>query len=140
MVNLMVGLTEFDRDLKPTPMVAKFWEVLDGGKKLLFHLRDDVRWSDGKPVRAQDFVYSWQRLLNPETASEYAYILFDIVNAEEYNQGKIKDPTRVGLRAVNDRTLEVRLKYPAPYFLAITTFEVTFPQRQDMVEKFGERW
>jgi len=139
-VNLMVGLTEFDRDLKPSPMVAKFWEVLDGGKKLLFHLRDDVRWSDGKPVRAQDFVYSWRRLLNPETASEYAYILFDIVNAEEFNQGKIIDPALVGVRAVNDRTLEVRLKYPVPYFLAITTFEVTFPQRQDVVEKFGERW
>jgi len=139
-VNLMVGLTEFDRDLKPTPMVAKFWEVLDGGKKLLFHLRDDVRWSDGKPVRAHDFVFSWRRLLNPETASEYAYILFDIVNAEEFNQGKIEDSNLVGVRAVNDRTLEVRLKYPAPYFLAITTFEVTFPQRQDVVEKFGERW
>ncbi|NIO08257.1 MAG: peptide ABC transporter substrate-binding protein, partial [Deltaproteobacteria bacterium] len=139
-VNLMVGLTEFDRDLRPSPMVAKFWEVLDDGKRLLFHLRDDVRWSDGKPVRAQDFVYSWQRLLDPKTASEYAYILFDIVNAEEFNQGKISDATQVGVRAVSDRTLEVQLKYPASYFLAITTFEVTFPQRQDVVEKHGERW
>ncbi len=139
-VNLMVGLTEFDIDLRPSPMVALSWEVLDDGKRLLFHLRDDVRWSDGEPVRARDFVYSWRRLLNPETASEYAYILFDIVNAEEFNQGEVKNPTRVGVRALDERTLEVRLKNPAPYFLAITTFEVTFPQRQDVVEKFGDRW
>lgn len=136
----MVGLAEFDRDLKPAPMVAKSWEMLEGGKKILFHLRDDVFWSDGRKVRAQDFVYSWRRLLNPQTASEYAYIIFDIVNAEEYNQGKVTDPSLVGVKALNDRTLEVRLKYPAPYFLAITTFEVTFPQREDVVEKYGDRW
>ncbi|MBI2532354.1 MAG: hypothetical protein HYW03_09105 [Deltaproteobacteria bacterium] len=73
--NLMVGLTEFNKELKPAPVVAKSWEVLDGGKKLVFHLRDDVAWSDGKKVRAQDFEYSWKRLLSPKTASEYAYIL-----------------------------------------------------------------
>jgi len=139
-VNLMVGLTEFDRNLEPTPMVAKSWEMLEGGKKIRFHLRDDVLWSDGRKVRAQDFVYSWRRLLNPRTASEYAYIIFDIVNAEEYNQGKVTDPALLGVKALNDETLEVTLKYPAPYFLAITTFEVTFPQREDIVEQYGERW
>ncbi len=140
LVNLIVGLTEFDRELKPAPMVARSWEFVDGGKTILFHLRDDVRWSDGKTVRAQDFVYSWRRLLSPETASEYAYILFDIVNAEEYNQGKIADPALVGVAARDDWTLEVNLKVPAPYFLAITTFEVTFPQREDIVKQFSESW
>jgi oligopeptide transport system substrate-binding protein len=78
--NLMAGLTEFDAKLNPVPMVARSWEALGKGRKIIFHLRDDVLWSDGKKVRAQDFEYSWKRLLDPETASEYAYILYDIVN------------------------------------------------------------
>ncbi len=138
--NLMVGLTEFNRDLKPAPVMAKSWEVLEGGSKIVFHLRDDVLWSDGKKVRAQDFEYSWKRLLNPKTGSEYAYILFDIVNAEDYNQGKLADASAVGVQAQDDFTLVVRLKHPVSYFLSITTFEVTFPQRQDVVEKFESRW
>lgn len=98
--NLMVGLTEFDRELTPAPMVAKSWEILEGGKKIVFRLRDDVHWSDGQKVRAQDFEYSWKRLLNPQTASEYAYILFDILNAQEYHEGKIVDPGLVGVQAL----------------------------------------
>ena len=138
--NLMVGLTEFDKQLKPAPVIAKSWDMLDGGKKIIFHLRDDVQWSDGQKVRAQDFEYSWKRLLNPKTASEYAYILFDIVNAQEYHEGKVAEPREVGVQAQDDVTLAVQLRHPASYFLAITTFEVTFPQRQDIVEKFESRW
>jgi oligopeptide transport system substrate-binding protein len=138
--NLMVGLTEFDKHLKPAPVIAKSWDILDGGAKIVFHLRDDVQWSDGKKVRAQDFEYSWKRLLNPQTASEYAYILFDIVNAQEYHEGQITDAASVGVQALDDVTLSVQLRHPASYFLAITTFEVTFPQRQDIVEKFESRW
>lgn len=138
--NLMVGLTEFDKNLKPTPVIAKSWDMLEGGRKIVFHLRDDVMWSDGKKVRAQDFEYSWKRLLNPKTASEYAYTLFDILNAEEYSQGKLTDDSQVGVKALDDSTLEVRLKHPTSYFLSITTFEVTYPQRQDVIEKFGTKW
>ena len=138
--NLMVGLTEFDKELKPAPVIAKSWEFQDGGKKIIFQLRDDVQWTDGKKVRAQDFEYSWKRLLNPKTASQYAYILFDIVNAQEYAEGKIKDPAAVGVKAENDQTLVVTLRHPASYFLAITTFEVTYPQRQDVIEKHDTRW
>lgn len=138
--NLMVGLTEFDKDLKPAPVIAKSWEVLDGGQRLIFHLRDDVKWSDGQPVRAQDFEYSWKRLLNPKTASQYAYILYDIANAQDYAEGKLDDPSLVGVRAEDDRTLAVTLRHPVAYFLAITTFEVTYPQRRDVIEKFAGRW
>ena len=138
--NLMVGLTEFDKDLKPAPVIAKSWDILDGGKRIVFHLRDDVHWTDGKKVRAQDFEYSWKRLLDPKTASQYAYILFDVANAQEYNEGKVKDGALVGVRAQDDQTLIVTLRHPASYFLAITTFEVTFPQRQDVIEKFDTRW
>ena len=138
--NLMVGLTEFDKQLKPAPVIAKSWDILEGGRKIVFHLRDDVQWSDGQKVRAQDFEYSWKRLLNPKTASEYAYILFDIVNAQEYHEGKVAEPREVGVQAQDDVTLAVQLRHPASYFLAITTFEVTFPQRQDIVEKFESHW
>ena len=138
--NLMVGLAEFDQQLKPRPVVAKSWDLLEGGKKIVFHLRDDVLWSDGKKVRAQDFEYSWKRLLAPKTASEYAYILFDVENAQEYHHGKTADPNAVGVQAQDDFTLVVRLRHPAAYFLAITTFEVTFPQRRDVIEKFDSRW
>ena len=138
--NLMVGLTEFDKDLKPAPVIAKSWELLEGGQKIVFALRDDVYWTDGKKVRAQDFEYSWKRLLNPKTASQYAYILFDVANAQEYAEGKLKDPSSVGVRAQNDQTLVVTLRHPAAYCLAITTFEVTYPQRQDVIEKHDARW
>lgn len=138
--NLMVGLTEFDKNLKPAPVIAKSWDLLDGGTRLVFHLRDDVTWSDGQKVVAGDFEYSWKRLLNPKTASQYAYILFDLVNAEEFHEGKIADESEVGVKAPDDATLEVRLKHPTSYFLSITTFEVTYPQRRDIVEKHGARW
>ena len=138
--NLMVGLTEFDNKLKPAPVIAKSWDILEGGRKYVFHLRDDVQWSDGQKVRAQDFEYSWKRLLDPKTASQYAYILFDIENAQEYNEGKLTDASTVGVQAQEDLTLVVRLRQPASYFLTLTTFEVTFPQRQDIVEKFPSSW
>jgi oligopeptide transport system substrate-binding protein len=138
--NLMVGLTEFNADLKPAPVIAKSWDILDGGKKIVFHLRDDVLWSDGKKVRAQDFEYSWKRLLNPKTASEYAYILFDVVNAQKFHEGKIQDASAVGVHALDDVTLVVELRHATSYFLSLTTFEVTFPQRQDIVETFQSRW
>jgi oligopeptide transport system substrate-binding protein len=138
--NLMVGLTEFNKELKPAPVIAKSWDIADAGKRIIFHLRDDVLWSDGQKVRAHDFEYSWKRLLNPKTASEYAYILFDIVNAREYHENKVSNAAEVGVKALDDLTLEVKLRHPASYFLSLTTFEVTFPQRQDIVEKFESRW
>ncbi|HEX9445762.1 MAG TPA: peptide ABC transporter substrate-binding protein [Candidatus Binatia bacterium] len=138
--NLMVGLTEFDKSLKTAPVIAKSWDVLDGGRRIVFHLREDAAWSDGVKVKAEDFEYSWKRLLDPKTASQYAYILFDIVNAEEFQQGKLTDDGQVGVKALDDATLEVRLKHPTSYFLSITTFEVTFPQRRDVVEKYGTQW
>lgn len=138
--NLMAGLTELDDTFRPAPMVADRWEFHDGGRRIVFHLRRDVRWTDGRPVRAQDFAFSWKRLLDPETASEYAYILFDVENAEAFNRGDLQEPDAVGIRALDDWTLEVRLEAPAPYFLAITTFEALFPQRRDLIEAYGSRW
>ncbi len=140
LINLMEGLTEYDEQLRPRPAVARSWEVSPDGRTYRFHLREDARWSDGKPVTAGEFEYSWKRLLNPKTAAEYAYFLYDIEGAEDYNTGKVSGPDSVGVRALDDRTLEVRLRKPIVFFPSIATFMVTFPMRRDIVEKFGERW
>lgn len=140
LTNIMEGLTQYDVNMEPVPAVARHWEISDNGRIITYYLRDDVFWTDGQPVKASDFEYSWKRLLNPATAAQYAYFLFDIENAYEYNSGKITDPSKVGVSAKSDLVLEVRLKKPVVYFPSITTFMVTFPQRKDIVEKFGDRW
>ena len=140
LTNIMEGLTQYNSKLEPLPAVAERWEFSEGGRVITYYLRDDVYWTDGKPVSAKDFEYSWKRLLNPATGAEYAYFLFDIENAWEYNSGKIKDADKVGVRALSPGVLQVRLKRPVIYFPSITTFMVTHPLRQDVIEKHGDRW
>ncbi|MCA9484402.1 MAG: peptide ABC transporter substrate-binding protein [Nitrospina sp.] len=140
LTNLMEGLTQYDANLQPIPAVAERWEFSEGGRVIRFFIRDNAAWSDGKPVTAHDFEYSWKRLLNPATAAEYAYFLFDIENAYEYNSGTIQDPAQVGVRAESDRVLYVRLKRPVIYFPSIATFMVTAPLRKDVIEQYGDRW
>ncbi len=138
--NIMEGLTEFDDNLSPKPAIAYRWDISEDGKTYRFYLRKDVHWTDGKSVTAYDFEYSWKRLLNPATAAEYAYMLYDVVNAYEYNSGKIKDSDLVGVKALSSDILEIKLNRPIVYFPSITTFMVTFPQRKDIIEKYGDRW
>jgi oligopeptide transport system substrate-binding protein len=138
--NLMVGLTQYRNDLSCAPACADSWEVTENGTKYTFHLRKGTRWSDGKPLVAGDFEYAWKRLLDPKTAAQYAFFLYDIVNAYEFNTGKIKDPSLIAVKAVDDFTLEVKLKKPAAYFINLTAFCPSFPQRKDIVEKYGDRW
>ncbi|MEW6324107.1 MAG: peptide ABC transporter substrate-binding protein [Nitrospirota bacterium] len=138
--NLMDGLTEFDDRLQPRPAIAARWDVSSDGTTYLFQLREDVYWTDGRRVTAGDFEYAWKRLLDPATAAEYAYFLYDIVNAQAYNTGRITDAGLVGVRALDDRTLRVELNKPIVYFPSITTFVVTFPLRRDLVERYGARW
>ncbi len=138
--NLMEGLIQYDEDLNPIPALAERWNVSSDGKRYTFHLRKGVLWTDGKPLTANDFVYGWQRLLNPKTAADYAYFLYDIVNAKEYNSGKLKDFNQVGVHAKDDETLVVDLWHPASYFISIHAFWVTFPMRKDIVEAHGDKW
>ena len=140
LTNLMEGLTQYDAELNPIPAIAKRWEYSNEGRTITFYLRDDVFWSDGKSVTASDFEYSWKRLLAPETAAQYAYFLFDIQNAFEYNSGTLENSSQVGVRALASDILEVTLKKPVVYFPSITTFMVTFPLRQDIIEKYGDNW
>lgn len=138
--NLMDGLTAFDKDLNPIPAIAKKWVISNSGKRYTFYLKEDVFWTDGVSVTAYDFEYSWNRLLEPSVAAEYAYFLYDINNAQEFNSGKVKDFSLVGIKAIDKYTFVVDLKKPTPYFPSITTFMVTFPLRKDVVEKHGSRW
>ncbi|MEO7162224.1 MAG: peptide ABC transporter substrate-binding protein, partial [Bdellovibrionia bacterium] len=140
LVNLMEGLLRLDSDLHPIPGLAESWTVSADRKVYTFHLRPKVKWSDGSILKAEDFVYSWKRLLTPETAAAYAYFLYDIVGAKEFNQGKIKSFDQVGVSAIDSLALQVRLNKPVSYWPYITTFWVTFPLRREVVEKPGPRW
>jgi oligopeptide transport system substrate-binding protein len=139
-VNIMDGLTRFDEELKAVPDLAESWDVLDEGKRYIFHLRRDARWSDGHPVTADQFVDSWRRLVAPDTAAEYAYFIYMVKNAEAINSGQEKDPAALGVRALDPFTLEVELNRPVVFFPMITTFWATFPLRREVVEKFGDKW
>ncbi len=137
---LMRGLTRMGPDLRPQPALATSWEISNGGRRYTFQLRRDVEWSDGVPLDAAQFVYSWQRLVAPETAAEYAYFLYPVQNARALNAGEIDDPNALGVRALDAHTLQVDLEEPLVYFPSLTTFMVTFPGRRDLVERFGANW
>jgi len=140
MNNIGDGLVSFDRDMKPVPALAEGYEIDKRGMVFTFNIRRGVVWSDDVPLTAHHFVESWKRLLEPDTAGEYAYFLFDIKNAEEYNAGKIKDFSKVGIRAKSDFTLEVTLKHPAVYWISMPAFVVMFPVRSDLEKKYGARF
>lgn len=124
---------------KPVPGAAKSYEVSDDGKTYTFHLRDNLKWSDGKDITAQDFKYAWLRLLNPDTASSYSFFLYGVKNAENYNSGKanVED---VGIYTPNDKTLVVELENPVAYFTQLVAFPALAPQRQDIVEAEGDKY
>jgi oligopeptide transport system substrate-binding protein len=124
-------------DGKVLPGMAETWEISEDGLTYTFHMRD-AQWSDGQKVTAKDFEYSFIRLLDPATASEYAFQGYYIVNGEEFNTGKITDPTQVGVKALDDKTLEIKLKAPTKYFLALTGFLSFMPSRKDLVEQYKE--
>jgi len=140
LMNLMEGLVSFDSKMNVVPALAKSWSKSEDGRTYTFSLREGVKWQDGVPLKAQDFVYSWQRLLSPLTAASYAYLLFDIEGAEYFNKGTLRDFKEVGVKALDDRTLQVRLTRPIAHWIQIPTFWVTFPLRQDVVEKHGTGW
>jgi oligopeptide transport system substrate-binding protein len=124
---------------KVVPGVAERWEISPDGRTYTFHLRDS-KWSDGKPVTAQDFEYGIRRLLDPKTASEYAFSGYYIRGAKDYNLGKLKDPSKVGVRAKDARTLVIELENPTSYFLGYLAFPSFAPARKDLVEKYGDKY
>jgi oligopeptide transport system substrate-binding protein len=137
--NLFEGLTGQDPiTLEPTPGAASSWEISTDGKTYTFKIRPEAQWSDGTPLTADDFVASWIRALNPKTASEYAYQLYYIENGEEFNTGKLKDSSKVGVKAKDKNTLVVKLKSPTPFFLRLTSFYTLYPVPLHTIKKYGE--
>ena len=118
---------------------AESWEILDNGLKFIFHLKTNGKWSDGKPLTASDFVYSWRRAVNPETASEYSYQFEPVKNSRDINAGKL-GLDALGIRAIDDYTLEVILEKPTAYFLELTAFPTFYPVREDIIETYGDDW
>jgi ABC-type oligopeptide transport system substrate-binding subunit len=135
---LFSGLVEHTPDMGIVPGVAARWEVLEGGTRYVFHLRDDVRWSDGLPVTAHDFEYAWKRILDPATGSNFAPVLFDIRGARAYHEGLVPEPETVGVRAQDDRTLVVELEAPAGYFLQLVAYGMPVPRHA--AERWGTAW
>lgn len=141
--NIMEGLVEYnlsDPELGLIPALATEWKPSEGAKVWTFTIRKGVKWTDGVDLTAQHFIDGWERLLNPATAAEYAYFLFDVKNARAYNSGKIKDFKEVGVKMNDKGDLVVELERPVGYFPMMMTHHSTFPIRKDIVEKFGEKW
>lgn len=137
--NIFEGLTSLDPyTLEPVPGVAESWSISGDGLVYTFKLRKDSKWSDGTPLTARDFVWSWQRTLSPETASEYAYQLYYLKNGRSINQGQTADPNLLGAKAVDSHTLKVTLENPTPYFLRLTSFHTLFPVPRHVIEKYPE--
>lgn len=136
--DLMVGLFMPDPAARPYPAMATSWTTSADGLTWTFRLRE-TRWSDGTPLTADDFVFSWQRLVTPATASTYAYYLYPVKNAEPINAGKMA-PETLGIRAPNDHTLEVRLENPAPYLPQMLMHQTTNPLPRHVIEAKGVGW
>lgn len=139
MRDLFETLTVYDANAHVQPGAAVSWEQSADGATWTFKLRDGAKWSNGDPVKASDFVYAWRRLLDPATGAEYASMLFPVKNAEALNKGEAK-PEDLGIRAVDDLTLEVTLNGPTPYFIESLTHQVTGPLNEGTVSANGADW
>jgi oligopeptide transport system substrate-binding protein len=137
---LMRGLTDFNQHAHITPELAQSWHVSADGLTYRFLLRPHLKWSDGKPLVAQDFVYAWKRVLTQRNGSAYAFFLFPIHNAEAFYKGTLRDFSHVGIRTPNAHTLEIRLKHPNVFFPAMLAFPVAFPVREDNVLAYGNQF
>jgi oligopeptide transport system substrate-binding protein len=134
-------LLTFDKDLKPVPAAASGYDVSADGKTYTFHLRQGAKYSDGVPVKAQDFEFSFKRILDPAIAADYASFFSDagIVGAADYNSGK-GPADKVGVKATDDNTLQIQLENPIGYLPNLVALWVVPPLRQDVIQKAGAGW
>lgn len=137
--NAMEGLYRLGKNSKIEPGVAEKTTVSDDGMTYTFELRKDAKWSNGDKVTAKDFVYSWQRTVDPKTASQYAFLFDGIENAKAITDGE-KPVTELGIKAEGDHKLVVKLEKAVPYFKLLMGFPAFFPQNQKVVEKYGDKY
>ncbi|MEQ8954760.1 MAG: peptide ABC transporter substrate-binding protein, partial [Gammaproteobacteria bacterium] len=131
----LINKNPYTLDIEPG--VAESWEISDDGTVYTFHIRENARWSNGDPLTAVDVHWSWQRILNPSLGAQYNYHLFPVVNAEAYSIGELDDFSQVGVKVLDDYTLQVQLQSPTPYFLQLLDHYSTFPVHRPTIEQFG---
>ena len=136
---MFMGLTTEDIEANAVPGAAESWEISDDGKVYTFKIRDH-NWSDGTPVTAHDFVFAFQRILSPEMAAKYAWLLYPIAGAQDYNSGTNADPSTIGAKALDDKTLEITLANATPYFLDQLTHYTGYPVPKHKVEELVDDW
>ncbi len=136
--DMFVGLFTENAAGEPVPGMAESWEVSEDGLTWTFILRE-AEWSDGEPVTAEDFEFAFQRILDPATIAQYASLLYPIENARAVNTGELP-PEEVGVTALDERTLQIRLRFPAPYLPGLLTHYTTFPVPKHVVERVGDQW
>lgn len=137
---LFEGLCRVNEMGRPEPGVAERWEISEDARTYTFFLRHDARWSNGDPVTANDFVQSWQRVLDPSTGADYASQLHVIAGARAYSEGKINAFSDVGVRALDEHTLQVELENPTPYFIDLCAFATLAPVHLPTVKKHAGSW
>ncbi len=138
--DLFEGLVAEAADGALVPGAAERWDIDPSATVYTFHLRRQGRWSDGSPLTAEDFVYAFRRALKPETASDYAFILWPVKGAEELSKGLSDDLGRLGVKALDEYTLEITLKAAVPYFLELLTHHMAYPVPRSAIEAHGGRW
>lgn len=136
--NFLEGLTRLDKNQNPAGAVAKDWKVSEDGKTYTFNLREEAKWSNGDPVSADDFIFAWKHMLDPKTASDAAFLAYPIVGAEEYNSDK-GPADAIGLKAINAKTLEIKLKQPAPWLIGLLANPAFYPINKANAEK-NPKW
>jgi oligopeptide transport system substrate-binding protein len=140
-IGIFEGLTRVDpRTAAPIPGLADHWEISTDQLTYTFHLRTNLVWSTGEPITADDVVYSWLRVLDPATASDYAGQLYFVKNGEDYNTGKIKDRSSVGVKALDRNTVRAELRNPTAFFLDLCAFPTLMVVPRQTIEKYGDRW
>jgi oligopeptide transport system substrate-binding protein len=139
LTDLFLGLTTFDAEANIVPGAAERWRVSDDGMTWTFELRQDLAWSDGTPLTADDFVYAFRRLLNPQTAASLAYFMYPLRNAAAVNAGELP-PTELGVRAPDPVTLELDLEKPYPYLPERLLYPTAYPVPRHVIERVGDDW
>ncbi|ACK94387.1 peptide ABC transporter substrate-binding protein [Bacillus thuringiensis] len=139
MQNIFEGLYVLNDQDQPTPAIAKSFKRSEDGKKYTFDLRKDAKWSNGDNVTANDFMFAWKRAINPETASQYASMLFYVKNAKEINKGAMS-LDELGVTVINDYKLEVELEQPIPYFLQLLALPIYLPQHESFLKEQGNNY
>ena len=144
--NIMDPLVKLDENLNPVPAAAESFETSEDGKTVTYTLRDDIKWTNGDPVTAEDFEYSWKRTVSPDLGADYAYQFYGIVGAQDYNSCDPKKgdcaalAEKMGVNAVDDKTLEVKLTTAQPWFLQQSAHHSFLAVHKATVEEFGDKW